>query len=146
MPTSSMWPASITDGPFFAPLPLPRRSAWTEPMTLVVTSSACFDTNSRNTLAAGCSKPDGEGASVRSLRNFRSAGRIGKPPRWMKGCLSSLSPVGPACHRQRADVAGASRPFHLDPPVGDDDVGDADLDLLAQLSLIHISEPTRLGM
>src|SRR5450759_2070853 len=63
----------MTDGPFAEPF----SRAWTEPMTLVSTSSAKGATKSRKTVAAGCSKPDGDGASVRSFRNCRSEARIG---------------------------------------------------------------------
>ena len=68
-PISSMWPANITETPAFF---FPFSTACTEPMTLVSTESATSLARSRNTLAAGCSKPEGEGASTRLIRNFKS--------------------------------------------------------------------------
>src|SRR5213596_2946181 len=68
-PISSMWPSSMMVGE-----PLGFTSAMLLPATSPVTFSANVPASSRQTRAAGPSKPDGAGESRRRLRNASEAG------------------------------------------------------------------------
>src|ERR1043165_521955 len=76
-PISSMWPSSMIVGP-----PLGLTSAMLLPATSEVTTSAKVPASSRQTRAAGPSKPDGPGVSSRRFRNAsedeESTGNVGR--------------------------------------------------------------------
>src|SRR3954467_8053624 len=69
IPISSTWPSSMIVGE-----PPGLISAMLLPATSVVTRSANVEASSRQTRAAGPSKPDGAGVSSRRLRNAREDG------------------------------------------------------------------------
>ena len=64
-PISSMWPASMNLKGASG-----LRIAMELPCTSGMSWSTCDLTRLRNIFAAGCSNPDGEGASSSSLRKF----------------------------------------------------------------------------
>src|SRR5512133_3897675 len=68
-PISSIWPSSMIVGD-----PPGLTSAMVLPATSLVTLSANVDASSRQTRAAGASKPDGPGVSSKRLRNASEDG------------------------------------------------------------------------